>query len=145
MDQPRIEVRPTVRIDDDADLAQAYTPGVADACQAIADDPTAARQLTTQGNSVAVISAVVATGRSDHPNQINNVLVFPGVFRGLLDARARELTTAAQIAAAHAIADTVSDGKLDAERIVPSLFDERLVHAVAQAVAAEAGPGKPAR
>lgn len=84
-------------------------------------------------------AAVVATGRSDHPNQINNVLVFPGVFRGLLDAGARELTTAAQLAAAHAIAGTVGDDVLDAGRIVPSVFDERLVPAVAQAVAEQAG------
>ena len=82
-------------------------------------------------------AAVVATGRSDHPNQINNVLGFPGVFRGLLDARARELSTAAQIAAAHAVADTVSNDTLDAQHIVPSVFDDRLVPAVARAVAEE--------
>jgi malate dehydrogenase (oxaloacetate-decarboxylating) len=80
-------------------------------------------------------AAVVATGRSDHPNQINNVLVFPGVFRGLLDAGARDLTGAAQLAAARAIAGTVDEKVLDAEHIVPSVFDERLVPAVAQAVA----------
>jgi malate dehydrogenase (oxaloacetate-decarboxylating) len=90
-------------------------------------------------------AAVVATGRSDHPNQINNVLVFPGVFRGLLDARARELTTAAQLAAARAIAGTVSDGTLDAGHIVPSVFDERLVPAVARAVAEETGRSGRAR
>jgi malic enzyme len=56
MDHARIEARPTVRIDDEADLAGAYTPGVAEACRAIVGDPRAARQLTTQGNPVAVIS-----------------------------------------------------------------------------------------
>jgi malate dehydrogenase (oxaloacetate-decarboxylating) len=76
---------------------------------------------------------VVATGRSDRPNQINNVLVFPGVFRGLLDAEAPELTTAAQCAAARAIADAVDEP--DAGHIVPSVFDESLVPAIARAVA----------
>jgi malate dehydrogenase (oxaloacetate-decarboxylating) len=79
-------------------------------------------------------AAVVATGRSDHPNQINNVLAFPGVFRGLLDARAREMTVAAQLAAAHAIAGTVGEDTLGPGHIVPSVFDERLVPAVAEAV-----------
>jgi malate dehydrogenase (oxaloacetate-decarboxylating) len=79
-------------------------------------------------------AAVVATGRSDEPNQINNVLAFPGLFRGLLDGRARELTVAAQCAAARAIAGTVRGGDLDAEHIVPSVFDENLVPAVAAAV-----------
>jgi malate dehydrogenase (oxaloacetate-decarboxylating) len=76
-------------------------------------------------------ASVVATGRSDHPNQINNVLAFPGVFRGLLDARASSLSTAAQIAAAEAIADAVEPAP---DRIVPSVFDDRLVPAVASAV-----------
>jgi malate dehydrogenase (oxaloacetate-decarboxylating) len=82
-------------------------------------------------------AAVVATGRSDHPNQINNVLAFPGVFRGLLDARAREVTVAAQLAAAHAIAGTVDEDMLGTGHIVPSVFDERLVPAVAEAVRQE--------
>jgi malate dehydrogenase (oxaloacetate-decarboxylating) len=81
-------------------------------------------------------AAVVATGRSDEPNQINNVLAFPGLFRGLLDSRTRELTVAAQRAAAHAIADTVGRDDLDAEHIVPSVFDEKLVPAVAAAIRA---------
>ena len=80
-------------------------------------------------------AAVVATGRSDEPNQINNVLAFPGLFRGLLDCRARELTVNAQFAAAQAIADTVSPTDLDTGNIVPSVFDEKLVPAVAAAVA----------
>ena len=79
-------------------------------------------------------AAVVATGRSDQPNQINNVLAFPGIFRGLLDGGATDLTVAAQCAAARAIADAVPAATLDAEHIVPDVFDEDLVPAVAQAV-----------
>jgi len=85
-------------------------------------------------------AAVVATGRSDEPNQINNVLAFPGLFRGLLDCRAHELTVAAQFAAARAIADTVSPADLHPELIVPSVFDEKLVPAVAAAVARSCQP-----
>jgi malate dehydrogenase (oxaloacetate-decarboxylating) len=78
-------------------------------------------------------AAVVATGRSDFPNQINNVLAFPGVFRGALDAKARRITSAMKIAAANAIVDLVGDD-LDAEYIIPSPFDERVAPAVAKAV-----------
>jgi malate dehydrogenase (oxaloacetate-decarboxylating) len=83
-------------------------------------------------------AAVVATGRSDYPNQINNVLAFPGVFRGALDARARHITDEMKVAAARAIADVVSDEELRPEYIVPSVFNERVVPAVAEAVQAEA-------
>ncbi|MCG5430758.1 NADP-dependent malic enzyme [Mycobacterium sp. MYCO198283] len=79
-------------------------------------------------------AAVVATGRSDFPNQINNVLAFPGVFRGALDAGARRITEAMKVAAAHAIADVVGDD-LSADRIVPSPLDPRVGPAVAAAVA----------
>ena len=79
-------------------------------------------------------AAVVATGRSDEPNQINNVLAFPGIFRGLLDGGMTELTQAAQCAAAQAIADAVPDDERDAHHIVPDVFDEQLVPAVARAV-----------
>ncbi|PBC76729.1 malate dehydrogenase (oxaloacetate-decarboxylating) [Streptomyces sp. TLI_235] len=82
-------------------------------------------------------AAVVATGRSDHPNQINNVLAFPGIFRGALDVRARTVTEGMKLAAAAAIAEVVA-GELSAERIVPSPFDPRVAPAVAAAVAAEA-------
>jgi malate dehydrogenase (oxaloacetate-decarboxylating) len=87
-------------------------------------------------------AAVVATGRSDYPNQINNVLAFPGVFRGLLDARAREVTTAMLLSAATALAGCVSDEQLNATYIVPSVFDPAVPNAVAAAVreAAESGP-----
>ena len=79
-------------------------------------------------------AAVVATGRSDQPNQINNVLAFPGIFRGLLDANAHKITDSLLIAAAEAIADCVSDSQLNASFIVPSVFDPSVVSAVAAAV-----------
>ncbi|MDA0562927.1 NADP-dependent malic enzyme [Streptomonospora sp. S1-112] len=82
-------------------------------------------------------ASVVATGRSDFPNQINNVLAFPGVFRGALDARATDITEAMKLAAADAIADLVGDD-LSADYIIPSTFDERVVPAVAAAVAEQA-------
>jgi malate dehydrogenase (oxaloacetate-decarboxylating) len=80
---------------------------------------------------------VVATGRSDHPNQINNVLAFPGIFRGALDVRARAITEGMKLAAAEAIAAVVADD-LTEECIVPSPFDERVAPAVAAAVSAAA-------
>ncbi len=79
-------------------------------------------------------ATVVATGRSDFPNQINNVLAFPGLFRGLLDAGARDISTAMLVAAAEAIAGCVSDDELNASYIVPSVFDARVAPAVADAV-----------
>jgi malate dehydrogenase (oxaloacetate-decarboxylating) len=79
-------------------------------------------------------AAVVATGRSDFPNQINNVLAFPGVFRGLLDAHARTITDAMLLAAAQAIADVVDGDRLNASFIVPSVFDSTVAPAVAEAV-----------
>ena len=78
-------------------------------------------------------AAVVATGRSDYPNQINNVLAFPGVFRGALDARASDINDAMKIAAARALADLVGD-KLSADYIIPAAFDPRVREAVAAAV-----------
>ena len=80
-------------------------------------------------------AAVIATGRSDFPNQINNVLAFPGIFRGALDVRARDINDAMKIAAAYAIAGVVSDGELDAEHIMPAAFDPKVREAVACAVA----------
>jgi malate dehydrogenase (oxaloacetate-decarboxylating) len=79
-------------------------------------------------------AAVVGTGRSDHPNQINNVLAFPGVFRGLLDAGARVITDGMLVAAATAIADAVRPDELNASYIVPSVFDPAVAPAVAAAV-----------
>ena len=79
-------------------------------------------------------AAVVSTGRSDYPNQINNVLAFPGIFRGALDARASEINDAMKIAAAHAIAGLVSDEELSCDNILPQAFDPRVGKAVAEAV-----------
>jgi malate dehydrogenase (oxaloacetate-decarboxylating) len=85
-------------------------------------------------------AAVVATGRSDYPNQINNVLAFPGFFRGLLDAGASDITDAMMIAAATAIADVVEADELNPTFIVPSVFDPEVAPAVAAAVRAVAVP-----
>lgn len=79
-------------------------------------------------------AAVVATGRSDQPNQINNVLAFPGIFRGLLDAQAHKITDDLLVAAANAIADCVSQSQLNASYIIPSVFDSNVVTKVAAAV-----------
>ena len=80
-------------------------------------------------------AAVVSTGRSDFPNQINNVLCFPGIFRGALDVRAKDINDEMKVAAAYAIAELVSDQELNAEYILPVAFDERVKDAVAKAVA----------
>ncbi len=80
-------------------------------------------------------AAVVATGRSDFPNQVNNVLAFPGIFRGAFDVRARDINDEMNVAAAHAIASLVSDEERSAEFIIPRPFDERVKDAVASAVA----------
>ena len=83
-------------------------------------------------------AAVIGTGRSDFPNQINNVLVFPGVFKGALAVRAREITEGMKIKAAHALAALVTDDQLSAEYILPSALDKTVADAVADAVAREA-------
>ena len=80
-------------------------------------------------------AAIVSTGRSDFPNQINNVLCFPGIFRGALDVRAKDINDEMKVAAAYAIAELVSDQELNAEYILPAAFDERVKDAVAKAVA----------
>ena len=87
---------------------------------------------------IADFAAVIATGRSDYPNQINNVLAFPGVFRGALDARARTITPGVELAAAQALAAVVSEGELAVDYIIPSVFDRAIAPAVAEAVAAAA-------
>ena len=84
---------------------------------------------------------VVATGRSDYPNQINNVLAFPGVFRGALNAKARDITEEMKVAAAHAIANVVSADELHANYIVPSVFNAEVAPAVAAAVERVAANG----
>lgn len=80
---------------------------------------------------------IVGTGRSDYPNQINNVLVFPGVFKGALSVRAKAITEEMKLAAAHAIAALVTDDKLSADYIIPSALDKSVADAVAEAVADE--------
>ena len=80
-------------------------------------------------------AAVVGTGRSDFPNQINNVLAFPGIFRGTFDVRASDINEEMKIAAANAIASLVSDEELSADYILPKAFDERVGKIVAAAVA----------
>jgi malate dehydrogenase (oxaloacetate-decarboxylating) len=88
--------------------------------------------------SIQDIAGVVATGRSDFPNQINNVLAFPGIFRGALDAQATHVTENMKVKAAEAIARTVSSDDLAADHVVPSVFDKSVVQHVAAAVAQEA-------
>ena len=80
-------------------------------------------------------AAVISTGRSDFPNQINNVLAFPGIFRGTFDVRASDINEAMKMAAAKALADLISDDELSADYIIPYAFDERVGPAVAKAVA----------
>jgi len=87
-------------------------------------DPDAAREY----------AAVVATGRSDYPNQINNVLAFPGVFRGLLDAQSRQINDDMLIAAAQALADVVSPDEIGPHYIIPSVFHPDVTSSVAAAV-----------
>jgi malate dehydrogenase (oxaloacetate-decarboxylating) len=87
-------------------------------------DPAVARET----------AAVVATGRSDFPNQINNVLVFPGVFRGLLDAQSRTVNTEMMLAAARALAGVVADDQLNPNYVIPSVFNDKVAGAVAGAV-----------
>jgi malate dehydrogenase (oxaloacetate-decarboxylating) len=86
----------------------------------------------------AAHARIVATGRSDYPNQINNVLCFPGLFRGALDARATTITDEMKLAAAYGIAEVISPSELSEDYIIPSVFDRRVAEAVAKAVAEEA-------
>lgn len=79
-------------------------------------------------------AAIICTGRSDMPNQVNNVLVFPGIFRGALDARASQISEKMKLAAAYAIADVLSEDELNVEHILPTPFDPRVKEAVAEAV-----------
>ena len=81
---------------------------------------------------------IVGTGRSDFPNQINNVLVFPGIFKGALAVRSSAITESMKVAAAKAIASVVSDEELNPEYIIPDVFDPRVADVVAKAVSDEA-------
>ena len=85
-------------------------------------------------DALAAGAAVVCTGRSDFPNQVNNVLVFPGLFRGALDARASSITDHMKIAAAYAIAGLIGEKELRADYVLPSIFDGRVKKAVSRAV-----------
>jgi len=78
---------------------------------------------------------VISTGRSDYPNQINNVLAFPGIFRGVFDVRASDINEEMKVAAAHALAELISDEELSEDYIIPAAFDPRVGPAVAKAVA----------
>jgi malate dehydrogenase (oxaloacetate-decarboxylating) len=91
------------------------------------------------------VAAVIATGRSDFPNQVNNLLAFPGVFRGALDVRARRISDRMKLAAAYAIAEIVSEAERSPEYVIPSVFDTRVVDAVAKAVAIAAAEDGVAR
>jgi malate dehydrogenase (oxaloacetate-decarboxylating) len=91
------------------------------------------------------VAAVIATGRSDFPNQVNNLLAFPGIFRGALDVRARRITERMKLAAAYAIAEIVTEQELNPEYVIPSVFDTRVVDAVAKAVAVAAAEDGVAR
>jgi malate dehydrogenase (oxaloacetate-decarboxylating) len=89
---------------------------------------------------------IIATGRSDYPNQINNTLCFPGIFRGALDSRARKMNEEMMLAAAHALAEVILDEDLSEDYIIPSLFDERIVSMMAEAVeeaARDSGVARP--
>lgn len=87
-----------------------------------------------QPEEINDIVTIIATGRSDYPNQINNVLAFPGIFRGALDSRATDINEAMKLAAAHAIADCIDENDLGTEYIVPSVFSKKVVRMVARAV-----------
>jgi malate dehydrogenase (oxaloacetate-decarboxylating) len=89
---------------------------------------------------------IIATGRSDYPNQINNTLCFPGIFRGALDSRARKMTEEMKLAAARALAEVIPEDDLSEDYIIPSLFDERIVPMMAEAVeeaARDSGVARP--
>ena len=117
-------------------------PGVltGDMVRTMAKDPTlfAAANPTPEifpEEANAAGAAVMATGRSDYPNQINNVLAFPGIFRGAFDVRASDINDAMKVAAAKALASLISEDELSPEYIIPAAFDPRVKDAVAKAVA----------
>jgi malic enzyme len=156
----KIRIQNKVPVNTRDALSMAYTPGVARVCLAIAEDKRNASRLTIKHNSVAVVSdgsRVLGLGNigpeaampvmegkamlfkefadiDAYPNQINNVLAFPGLFRGALDARASDINEPMKLAAAKAIAGCITDNELSEDYIVPSVFNERVVRRVAQAV-----------
>jgi malate dehydrogenase (oxaloacetate-decarboxylating) len=114
----------------------------ADAVRAMAPDPIVFAMANpvpeVQPEEIGDEVGIMATGRSDYPNQINNVLAFPGVFRGALDVRARAIDESMKLAAARAIAGVIGEDELDAEYIIPSVFNREVVEAIASAVGAAA-------
>ncbi len=121
----------------------------ADAIRTMADRPIVFAMANPtpeiQPEAIRGDAAIIATGRSDYPNQINNVLAFPGVFRGALDVRAHTITEEMKLAAARAIADAISPAELGAEYIIPSVFNREVAQGVAHAVAHAAVAGGVAR
>jgi malate dehydrogenase (oxaloacetate-decarboxylating) len=119
-------------------------PGIIDAddLQRMSQDPIVFAMANPnpeiRPEDAAKFARVIATGRSDYPNQINNVLAFPGIFRGALDVRASAITEEMKVAAAHGIAAVVTDDELDEDHIVPSVFNRQVSHSVAEAVSREA-------
>ena len=119
-------------------------PGVLEAkdLQRMNDDPFVFAMANptpeVRPEDAAPFVRVMATGRSDYPNQINNVLAFPGIFRGAFDVRSRKITEEMKVAAAHGIASVVSDEELSEEYIIPSVFNKDVCPTVARAVAEEA-------
>jgi malate dehydrogenase (oxaloacetate-decarboxylating) len=120
------------------------TPGAVtpDAIRSMAADPIVFAMANpnpeVSPEEIADAVAVLGTGRSDYPNQINNVLAFPGVFRGALDVRATTITRRMELAAAHALASVVEPEHLAPDYVIPSVFDRRVAPAVAEAVATAA-------
>jgi malate dehydrogenase (oxaloacetate-decarboxylating) len=114
----------------------------AEAVRTMADDPIVFAMANptpeVAPEDVHGVATVIATGRSDYPNQINNVLAFPGIFRGALDVRATTITEGMKVAASHALATVIPDDELGAEYIVPSVFNRDVAPAVAAAVASAA-------
>ncbi|HKK45888.1 MAG TPA: NAD-dependent malic enzyme [Balneolaceae bacterium] len=125
----------------DADLLIGVSgPGTVpkEAIENMADDPIvfalANPEPEIRPEEINSIARIIATGRSDYPNQINNVLAFPGIFRGALDARATDINEDMKQAAAHAIAECIDENGLGEEYIIPSVFDSRVARNVAKAV-----------
>ena len=121
----------------------------ADHLDSMAEDPIVFAMANPEPEIMPELASgkvrIMATGRSDYPNQINNVLCFPGIFRGALDVRAREINEDMEIAAAKAIAGVIPEESLAEDYIVPSVFDERVAPAVAETVARAAKEGGVAR
>ena len=109
-----------------------------EAVEKMADDPIVFALANPvpeiRPEKIQTIARIIATGRSDYPNQINNVLAFPGIFRGALDARATDINEEMKLAAAYAIADHITDKEVSEEYIVPSVFSKQVVRKVSKAV-----------